>query len=68
MGYSPWDRKELNMTEWLTRIYFFYHPVDIGNLTSGSSAFSKPGLYWKFSAHVLLKPSLENFDQYFASV
>ena len=68
MGYSPWDRKELNMTEWLIHICFFYHPVDIGNLTSGSSAFSKPGLYWKFSVHVLLKPSLENFEHYFVSV
>ena len=47
---------------------FFDDPRDIGNLTSGSSAFSKPGLYWKFSVHVLLKPSLENFDQHFVSV
>ena len=48
---------------------FFYDPTDIGNLISGSSAFSKPSLnIWKFSVHVLLKPSLENFQHYFASV
>ena len=48
---------------------FFDDPVDCGNLTSGSSAFSKTTLnIWKFSVHVLLKPSLENFDHYFASV
>ena len=38
---------------------FFYGPKDVGNLTSGSSAFSKSSLYiWKFSVHVLSKPSL----------
>ena len=38
---------------------FFYHPVDVGNLISGSSAFSKSSLnIWKFSFHVLLKPDL----------
>ena len=48
---------------------FFYDPVDAGNLISGSSAFSKSSLnIWKFSVHVLLKPSLENFEHYFASV
>ena len=41
----------------------------VGNLISGSSAFSKSSLsIWKFSVHVLLKPSLENFEHYFASV
>ena len=41
---------------------FFYDPVDVGNLISGSSAFSKSSLYiWKFSVHVLLKPNLEDF-------
>ena len=39
---------------------FFYDPTDVGNLISGSSTFSKPDLYtWKFSVHVLLKPSLK---------
>ena len=43
--------------------------VDIGNLISGSSAFSKTSLnIWKFMVHVLLKPGLENFEDYFASV
>ena len=44
---------------------FFDDPVDVGNLTSGSSAFSKTSLsIWKFSVHVLLKPGLENFEHY----
>ena len=48
---------------------FFYDPVDVGNLISGSSAFSKSSLnIWKFSVHVLLKPSLENLEHYFARV
>ena len=48
---------------------FVYDPMDVGNLISGSSAFSKSGLYvWKFSVHILLKPCLENFEHYFASV
>ena len=41
---------------------FFDDPTDVGNLISGSSAFSKSSLnIWKFSAHVLLKPGLKNF-------
>ena len=48
---------------------FFYDPVDVGNLISGSSAFSKSSLnICKFMVHVLLKPGLENFEHYFASV
>ena len=48
---------------------FFYDPVDVGDLISGSSAFSKSSLnIWKFSVQVLLKPSLENFEHYFASM
>ena len=48
---------------------FFYDSTDVGNLISGSSAFSKCSLsIWKFSVHILLKPSLENFEHYFASV
>ena len=46
-----------------------YDPTDVGNLISGSSAFSKSTLnIWKFSVHVLLKPGLENFEHYFTSV
>ena len=48
---------------------FFYDPRDVGNLISGSSAFSKSNLkIWNFSVHILLKPSLENFEHYFTSV
>ena len=48
---------------------FFYHPADVGNLISGSSAFSKTSLnIWKFTVHILLKPGLENFEHYFTSV
>ena len=48
---------------------FFYDPVDVGDLISGSSAFSKSSLnIWKFSVHILLKPCLENFEHYFASL
>ena len=45
---------------------FFDDPTDVGNLISGSSAFSKTRLnIWKFTVHVLLKPGLENFEYYF---
>ena len=48
---------------------FFYDPADVGNLISGSFAFPKSSLItWKFSVHVLMKPSLENFEHYFASM
>ena len=48
---------------------FFDDPADVGNLISGSSAFSKSNLnVWKFSVHVLLKLHLENFEYYFASM
>ena len=48
---------------------FFHDPADVGNLISGSSAFSKSSLnIWKFTVHVLLKPGLENFEHYFTGV
>ena len=48
---------------------FFYDPADVGSLISGSSAFSKSSLnIWKFSVHVLMKPSLDNFEHYFAGI
>ena len=49
--------------------YFFYDPIVVGNLISGSSALSKSSLnIWKFSIHVPLKPGLENFEHYFISL
>ena len=48
---------------------FFYDPSDVDRLISGSSAFSKSRLYiWKFSVHVLLEPSLKDFEHYLASM
>ena len=48
---------------------FLDDPVDVGNLISGSSAFSKTSLnIWKFTVHKLLKPDLGNFEHYFASM
>ena len=48
---------------------FFNDLVDVGNLISGSSAFSKTSLnIWKLTVHVLLKPGLENFEHYFTSM
>ena len=50
-------------------LLLFCDPTDVGNLISGSSAFSKSSLNsWKFMVHILLKPGLENFEHYFASV
>ena len=49
--------------------YFFNDPMDVGNLISGSSAFSKSSLnIWKFIVHILLKPGLENFEHSFTSM
>ena len=48
---------------------FFDDPADVGNLTSGFSAFSKTSLnIWKFMVHILLKPDMENFKFYFFSM
>ena len=48
---------------------FFDDPADVGNLISDSSAFSKTSLnIWKFTVHILLKPKMENFEHYSASV
>ena len=61
------DKVELDI--FLELSCFFDDPTDVGNLISGSSAFSKSSLnIWKFTVHVLLKPTLENFEHYFASV
>ena len=69
MGCSPRGYKESGMTERLTLTCFFYDPTDVGSLITGSPAFSKSSLNnWEFSADVLLKPHLENFEHYFTSV
>ena len=53
----------------LELLYFFNDPTDVGNLISCSPAFSKSSLnIWKFMVHVLLKPGLEDFENYFTSV
>ena len=66
-GFSIINETEVDVFFWNS--CFFNDPTDVGNLTSGSSAFSKPSLnIWMFSVHVLLKPRLENFECYFTSV
>ena len=66
-GFDVVNKAEVDV--FLELLCFFKVPTYIGNLISGSSAFSKSRLnIWKFSVHVLLKPSLENFEHYFASV
>ena len=60
---------EAEVDAFLELFCFFYDLTDVGNLISGSSAFSKSSLnIWKFMVHVLLKPSLEIFKHYFASM
>ena len=65
-GFGIVNKAEVNV--FLEFSCFFCDPTDVGNLISGSSAFSKSSLnIWKFMVHVLLKPGLENFKHYFAS-
>ena len=60
---------EAEVDVFLELSYFLYDPSDVGNLIFGSSAFSKSSLnIWKVSVHILLKPGLENFEHYFASM
>ena len=60
---------ETEVDVFLELLCFFNDPTDVGKLISGSSAFSKSSLnIWKFMVSVLLKPGLENFEHYFASV
>ena len=60
-GFSIVNKAELDF--FLEFFCFFYDPMDVDNLVSSSPAFSKSSLnVWKFSVHVLLKPSLENFE------
>ena len=66
-GFSVVDEAEVHV--FLEFSCFFYDPANLGNLISGSSAFSKSSFnIWKFSVLILLKPSLKNFEHYFASV
>ena len=66
-GFGLVNKAEVNV--FLELSCFFDDPVAVGNLISGSSAFSKSSLnIWKFTVHVLLKPGLENFEHYFAGV
>ena len=59
-GFSVVNEEEVDV--FLEFSCFFYDPMDIGNLISGSPAFSKSSLYfWKFSVHVVLKPSIWKF-------
>ena len=60
---------EVKVDVFLELSSFFNDPMDVGNLISGSSAFSRSSLnIWKFSVHVLLKPGLENFEHHFANM
>ena len=66
-GFSIDNEAEVNV--FLEFSCFFYDPTDVGSLIFGSSAFSKSSLnIWNFSVHILMKPSLENFEHYFASM
>ena len=61
--------KEAEIGVFLEFLCFLYDPVNVGNLISGSSAFSKSDLYiYKFSVHILLKPSLKDFEHYLTSM
>ena len=66
-GFCIVNKAEVNV--FLEHSCFFYDPMDVGNLISGSSAFSKSSLnIWKFMVLVLLTPGLESFEHYFASM
>ena len=66
-GFGVVNKAEIDV--FLELSCFFYDAADVGNLISGSSAFSKSSLnIWKFTDHVLLKPGLESFEHYFASM
>ena len=63
-GFCRFNKAEVDV--FLELSCFFNDPADVGNLISGSSASSKTSLtIWKFMVHILLKPGLENFEDYF---
>ena len=60
---------EAEADDFLESPCFLYDPMNVGNLSSGSSAFSKPRLYfWKFLAHIVLKINLKDFQHNLASI
>ena len=66
-GFDIVNKAEVNV--FLEFSCFFYDPADVDNLISGSSVFSRSSLnVWKFSVHILLKPSLMDFEHYLASM
>ena len=66
-GFGIFNKAEIDV--FLELSCFFQDPADVGNLISGSSASLKPSLYiWKFSVHILLKPSLKDSEHKFASM
>ena len=66
-GFSIANKAEVDI--FLELSCFFDGPTDVGNLISGSSVFSKSSMnIWKFTVHLLVKPGLENFEHYFASM
>ena len=66
-GFSIVNEAEIDI--FLEFLSFLYGPTNVANLISGTSAFFKPSLYiWKFLVYVLLKPSLKDFEHYFASM
>ena len=66
-GFGIVNKAEIDV--FLELFCFFDDPADVGNLISGSSAFSKTSLnIWKFTVHVLMKPGLENFEHYCTGV
>ena len=66
-GFGTVNKAEIDV--FLKLSYFFHDPADVGNLISGSSAFSEISLnIWEFTVHLFLKPGWENFEHYFTSV
>ena len=66
-GFGMVNKAEIDV--FLELSCFFDNPADVGNLISGSSAFSKTSLnIWKFTVHILLEPGLQNFEHCFTSV
>ena len=66
-GFGIVNKAEIDV--YLELFFFFEDAAHVGNLISGSSAFSKTSLnIWKFTVHVLLKPRLEHFERYFTGI